>query len=428
MRVISTFWQRLFIVLTGTALAQIVPFVTMPFVTRMLAPKELGPYLVWMSIVSIITVFVSLRLDMAIFNADTVSKMRLILQASCVFGIIIIIIFLIASVAVNQQFNSLVKYLNLEKWRTEAILMAFIYSVCMVFQNAYLYGAFFHRLAGSRIAQSVAIAVSQLFAINMGWGVPGIIFTQIGLTLIVALILVWDVCRKYDLRIFELKSRELMGALVENWRFPIFSMPADLISLFAGQLPTFVLAARFGMESAAQYALMNKVLGVPIRLLSNSVLSVFKEEAGRFYRETGNCEEVFITTFKRLILLGLVPFVILFLVSDVIFFRYFGSEWKDAGIYYKILAPMFYLQFISSPLSYVLYISNRQAGDLIWQVLVMVMTLAAFYLSNSVLSAMKIYAAGYSALYICYLIFSYIASRGAPLSEQKIGEKSKHPK
>ena len=100
------------------------------------------------------------------------------------------------------------------------------------------------------------------------------------------------------------------------------------------------------------------------------------------------------------------------LLAEPLFVFAFGESWRKAGVIAVWLMPMFTLRFIASPLSYVFYIANKQHIDLIWQCALFCMTIAAFLLITNFEEAVKIYAVGYSCLYMVYLILSYRYSKG----------------
>ena len=49
--------------------------------------------------------------------------------------------------------------------------------------------------------------------------------------------------------------------------------------------------------------------------------------------------------------MGVVPFLVVFAVGDYIFVAILGGEWSNSGLLAKILAPMAFAMFISSPTS-----------------------------------------------------------------------------
>jgi len=155
-----------------------------------------------------------------------------------------------------------------------------------------------------------------------------------------------------------------------------------------------------------------KVLAGPLGLLANSVLTVFKEQAGRDFRELGNCKDAYHYALKSLTCLAILPALILGFFGEQIFSLAFGPEWAAAGRYAQILTPFFFTRFIASPLSYTLYLSQRQLHALIWQVGVLAMTWAVFTYSRSLERAIMFYSLAYSCMYLLYIAISFQAASG----------------
>ena len=156
-----------------------------------------------------------------------------------------------------------------------------------------------------------------------------------------------------------------------------------------------------------------RILGAPIGLLGKSVLDVFKRHAAISYRERGECRADYVRTFRILAIASLGSCLVMASVSESFFALAFGENWRGAGTIAVWLLPLFALRFIASPLSYMVYIAGKQHVDLVWQVALLAMTIAAlnipFYGHDIALQA---YSAGYSLLYIVYLAMSYRFSLG----------------
>ncbi|WP_277950290.1 oligosaccharide flippase family protein [Acidovorax sp. 210-6] len=401
------FWRRFFIVLTGTGLAQVIPLAAMPILTRLVPPAELGPYFIWLGVVTVLSVIFSLRLDVAVFNTRTPQELSELLQTSVICAVTLAGLAYVGLEILSYFLPEIFFRWNLNQWRIEALILATVWSVNMVAQNAYIYGAHFKRQAVVKVAQAASVAAAQITAAWSDWGVQGIILMQ---TIVTGVIVLWnaiDVKRKLRLEFSPFNKEYLKKTFREHWRFPIISMPADFISSLSGQLPVFLLGNRVGAAPAGQLSLTNKALAAPMKLLAGSILAVFKEEAARQYRETGQCRDIFLKTLKALILIGILPFTGLFFFSGVLFEFVFGAQWRDAGEYASILAPMFFMQFVSSPLSYVLYLANKQFSDLIWQIAMIAMTALIFISTENVIFAIKLYSLGCSFLYGLYIYISY---------------------
>jgi len=90
----------------------------------------------------------------------------------------------------------------------------------------------------------------------------------------------------------------------------------------------------------------------------------------------------------------------------------FGERWRQAGIIAVWLMPMFALRFVASPLSYVFYVAGKQHIDLMWQVALLLVTVATLYFPANYAHAIQAYSAGYALLYVIYLALSWRFSKG----------------
>jgi O-antigen/teichoic acid export membrane protein len=142
---------------------------------------------------------------------------------------------------------------------------------------------------------------------------------------------------------------------------------------------------------------------------------VFKRDAASSYRDIGHCKDEYARTFWLLAAGGGILAIGVLLVSERLFAVVFGETWRQAGVLAIWLMPMFAMRFVASPLSYVLYIAGKQPIDLVWQCTLLAMTLASFALTSSFKTSITFYSAGYSVLYVVYLILSYHYSKGKRL-------------
>jgi O-antigen/teichoic acid export membrane protein len=405
------FWKKFTVVIFGSLAAQAIPLGVLPILTRLLTPTELGPYFIWLGFVSVLSIFLSLRLDMAVFNAQTNDELRDIVQTSLIMaaalGVTLATILLVFNKILPNTINN-----NLDLWPIESLVLAALWASNMVLQSAYLYGGHFKKQAISKVLLAFLVAAAQLSAIYLGWGLNGLVINQLFATFIIVIYNIVTISKIYNIAIIKIRFKKINNMLIKYWRFPVFSMPADFISALAAQLPMLIIGNRFGGGSAGQFALMNKSMAAPIKLISGSVMSVFKEEASYHYRLSGECRDAFIKAFKRLSILGVAPFGILFFYSENIFIFIFGSEWIEAGIFASILSPMFYLQFVSSPLSYMLFLGKKQIIDLIWQLIVLIITSAVYLFSKNIEISILMYSIGMGILYALNIYFSFLVAKG----------------
>jgi O-antigen/teichoic acid export membrane protein len=140
-------------------------------------------------------------------------------------------------------------------------------------------------------------------------------------------------------------------------------------------------------------------------------LEVFKRQSVHEYQTLGNCEKVYRSTFKALVLLGAAPALLILAFAPSLCAWIFGEPWRPAGDFARILAPLYFLNFVASPLSYVFFVAGKQKVELMWQVALFVTTVSVFLAPASLEQTLTNYTICYSFLYLIYLFLSYKFAR-----------------
>ena len=128
---------------------------------------------------------------------------------------------------------------------------------------------------------------------------------------------------------------------------------------------------------------------------------------------SGNCEEAFRSTFKALVILGSGPVLCIFVFAPDLCARIFGEPWREAGEFARILAPLYFFNFVASPLSYVFFVAGKQRLELNWQIALFATTFAVFLSPTSLKQTLINYTISYSALYVLYLYLSYRSAKNS---------------
>jgi O-antigen/teichoic acid export membrane protein len=159
-------------------------------------------------------------------------------------------------------------------------------------------------------------------------------------------------------------------------RFPAFSMPSGFLNNLSIQLPAFLLLAFFAPEVAGLYAIAHGTLAVPMQLLGSSVAQVFFSHAADAHRR-GTLGSMTSAVHARLSAIGLFPLAAVAIAGPAAFALVFGAEWREAGVYAQYLAPWVFFVFLSSPLSNLFDVLDRQHRELQFNVALTVSRLAA---------------------------------------------------
>jgi O-antigen/teichoic acid export membrane protein len=195
--------------------------------------------------------------------------------------------------------------------------------------------------------------------------------------------------------------------LIKHQSFWRFSLPAGLLNTAGGKFPLFLIGMKYGLPAAGLYALTERILSAPISLLAASVLEVFKRQSVHEFQTLGNCAGAFRSTFKGLVILGGGPALLILAFAPSLCAWVFGEPWREAGDFARILAPLYFLNFVASPLSYVFFVAGKQKVEFIWQIALFITTISIFIAPLTLKQVLWNYTICYSLLYVIYLSLSY---------------------
>ncbi|MFK7848595.1 MAG: lipopolysaccharide biosynthesis protein [Rhodothermales bacterium] len=399
----SKFWSNIFYVFQGAVVAQIIPIVSYIFIARLVAPESFGKFSVWVGLVTIGATVVTLRLEnMLVVKTDGADRNRAVWH---IFYTIILLSCLAATliVGLNQFFP---RVMNLQSLIALSILVP---SICTLAGNTVTQAAAaadgrYPSLNRYRLTQSSFIAVWQLILLLFNKNAESII---VGYFLGQASSFLISAYFSPAKQIYPPIFKQTWNFWREFRRFPIFSLPADTISTIGSHLPVILVSANYGYDVSGQLALTMRVLWAPINLVAKALQDVFKRQAAIDMKQYGNC----IPLFKKLFL-GMLPISLVFILgntflADSIFLYAFGEQWGQSAEFAKMMSSLFALSIIASPLSYIVYIVERQHLDLIWQIVLLLLVFGSLTYPTDINCALFNYNLSYTLMYVVYIGLSY---------------------
>ncbi|AYZ13434.1 oligosaccharide flippase family protein [Chryseobacterium arthrosphaerae] len=411
----SEFIKNVAVVMTGTAVSQLIAIAVTPILTRNYTPEDFGYYTTFIAIYTVLCSFATGKYERVILLSknenDIVVVSSLGMAISIFFSTFLIILIYLSSL-----------FFDLNSWGIDSLLMKWlylipflliIYAVNLIFLTFLNYKKNFKEISKSRVIKTfVSISVSLIcifFLKNMG----GLILGEL-LGLLFSTIYLFPKLK--FLFQFQNKITSQFSAVASRYKdFPLYNIPSDLLNNSSAQVPVFFLTPIYGVQATGQYSLMKRMLDAPVTLLSSSILEVFRQKASEQYIAFGDCRELFVKTARNLALISIVPFSVLMIFGTDIFAFIFGEEWREAGKFAGIFAVYYFFKFVSSPLSYMFYIAEKQKMDFLLHIYMFVSSLVIFYLpklySVSITETLWIYSINFVIIYLTYFILSYKYSK-----------------
>ena len=353
----SEYARNVLTLMSGTTIAQAIPVAITPVLTRIYSPGEFGLFAVYMALISIGTMIATGRLEMAVLIARKDSEALQLVITSFIISGITSILTLFVIVIWGQQLAMLSGQPEIGNWLYFVPFSIFLFSIYKVLLHWLNRKKQYELMSQSRVIQSGSISVLQV-AVGVGTKIiPGLALADC-LGRAVSLVLIFRrIKQAVTLPGFN-RVRQL--ALVRRYKkFPFLGSPASLLNILSLQMPYLIIPVIFTSAVAGLYFLVFRVLMMPISLLGESMMEVFRNKAMENLKEHGTCKPVFIKTFLSLVLIGLPPALLIILFGPEIFAFIFGEEWREAGLYATILAPMALFRLVCAPLSGVLFIREK---------------------------------------------------------------------
>jgi O-antigen/teichoic acid export membrane protein len=160
-----------------------------------------------------------------------------------------------------------------------------------------------------------------------------------------------------------IRWKSMVHGLKRYRNFPIYDTFSAFLNNLAWQLPVFMLAWFFSPTIVGFYSLGLMVLFFPINLIGGSISQNFFQKAVES-KEQGTLGRLVEQVFEILVIIGLYPILLLSLVGASVFIVIFGPDWSEAGVYLQILSIWAFVWFVSSPLSGVFGVLEKQAFGL----------------------------------------------------------------
>ncbi len=164
-------------------------------------------------------------------------------------------------------------------------------------------------------------------------------------------------------------------------RFVVYNTPATLLNNLSSQIPSFLLSFFFSTTIVGYYAFGNQLLRMPMSLVGGSIGQAFYSYASTAKQE-GNFAEFVEKNFRQLIEYSFFFMLILSIIGKPLCIVFFGGEWAEAGGYIQILSIWMVFWFISSPMSQLYSVLQKNELFLGLNLVILVTRIASIWLGG----------------------------------------------
>jgi lipopolysaccharide exporter len=386
----NKFIRNVSVVMSGTAIAQIIAMIIVPVLSRIYQPDQLGVFSLYISIITLFSVIASFRYEVAIVLPKDEDEATRIFLLSCIITVLLSATLLIVCLFFDDSIAGLLGSPELKRW-----LIWVPISVCAMGlyqclnywssrQNQY------KRMARSLIGRQGSIASTQIAAGSIGFTSMGLIGGQIVGQVIASvfwLIQTWRDSSSLFKRNF--KVDELKQAARKYSEFPVYSTPQTLVNSLSQNLPVFMLSFFYGSAVIGLYSMGLRLIQFPVTLVAQSVRQVLLQRISEAHQDEINLNSMFKKFTITLALIALLPSLFIVVFGPQLFKIILGSEWMEAGVYASWMVIWMFLSFISAPALVLMTVFGLQRRLLIYETLLMAARFGALFVGGTYFSAVN---------------------------------------
>ena len=351
----SPFLRHVLTLMTGTAVAQGVTFVMMIVLARIYTPRDMGLLATYVSVASILVAVAALRYDMAIMlprkELEALSVARLGMVCLTVVSLLATAASLPLSGLIERQWGR-----EVALWMPLVGLTTFLMSAVELFKYWFNRNSDYRAIAVNQAEQQIGLTSGQLVLGMAGMGgMAGLILGHTAGQIFAFA----NLGRQAKLlwRRLPQDAPSLRWAARRYRRMPLLNGPnalADALRTNGIQL----LIGGYSVASLGQFQMAWRYLDAPLILINGAVARVFFQKLSTI--EPGRMRPLVRVTIKRAILIGLVPFALIYVLSPWIFPFFLGSQWTESGSFARALTPWLFMMLITSPISNLFIVTEHQ--------------------------------------------------------------------
>lgn len=380
----SNFIANVLKLVSGSVASQVLSILLVPIITRIYSPDDFGIFQLFLSVSGILVIFSTFSYQFAIMLPKTEEDSANVAFLCLILVTLISLLTALAVFFLPQDVEYILNAPGISKYLIYLAPIIFLNGLFFV-QNYWLSRKTrFGVIAGSRISNTLSTKVFQL-AIPL-WNVSplGLIAGYVAGFGVADIVMLKGV--KKDLEIFKKVSLKKMKDVAIRYKsFPLFSSWSTLANTISPQVPTFLLSYFYGTSVVGYYALANQVVNMPMGIVGAAIGQVFFQKISEVKNgnEKGDMKQIVEEVYKKLISTGIFPMLILLILGEEIFTFAFGKNWAVSGTYVRILVPWIFLVYLSSPISTLYTVFEKQGVWLTFSIILLVSRVVALFIGGT---------------------------------------------
>lgn len=349
---------------SASALAQLIPMLAAPLLTRWYGAAELGHWALFAALAANLATVACGRFEYAIVLPRRAAEAALVLRLSLLVALgvgIICAVAVVVALCFQERLGPLRPLGGLLGWLPPVVMLGGALQALTLWSNRQRN---FGLIAQTRVLQQASTTALQLAA-HAG-GLMALVLSQV-LGALLAPAWLWR--RGPALRLGRWPRWAALKRLAWRYRqFPLINSPHAFVNSLQETLVIAVIAALASPAAAGYYAITVRLVKAPASLFGGAFSELLLSELARGWQQGEDLRPRLRKAIRLLALVALPPAILLLIWAPQLFGLALGPAWSEAGDYARWMTPYVWAHFIAAPLTVAPMVTGRQRGALVLSV------------------------------------------------------------
>lgn len=378
--------RNLTVLTGGTVIAQAIPILITPILSRLYSPDEFGVWALYLSFVMFLSVLSTGRYQFAVMlpkeNREAINILALsfyLLVGFCLLAEGLILIFF-------QQLQALESVAKIGYWIYFLPLSILLVSSISILNIWNTRSKLFKNIVASKVTQTSTTSVvnigvglaknrksiSDIFADfgdttsttkpagSKASGAAGLIGGTIAGQFVGAIVLLYKFLRHSRGYLSQINKKKIRSSAGKYRDFPAVNVLHATIDNIQYAGVSILIVQFFNAYILGLYSYAYRIVQAPLGIITSSYSQVFFQRSAELHAHGQSINPLYKKTLRVFFLLGLPVFLVLAIFGPQIFAFVFGEEWRESGFYVQLLAPWFFMNFLISPMGQIPIILQKQ--------------------------------------------------------------------
>ncbi|AUC86447.1 hypothetical protein CW731_14675 [Polaribacter sp. ALD11] len=351
-------FSHFFTLTIGSAFSLVINILALLVFSRIYSKEQFGDYAILISVVSILSILGTFRLEHLIVlqktSIEAAYLSRVCIRIIKFFSLITLFLSLLFFVLSIPFFNQ-----HPFMWLLLPVSI-FSLSHIMIFLSWNNKIKNYKLISNYKILQSLIVTISGVL-LGFFFNDFGLVFSYV-FGLIVSF-LFFNINYKKATRKFyfnSINNTDVKNVFKENKVYVKNSFGLEFFNTISKYIPNFILNAYYGSAIVGVYDMALKILHIPKNIISTNIGELYYQKASVFYHKSPKkFSNLSIKTFFILFAFSVVCYLPFILFGEDLFVFALGVKWTMSGKLSEIIAFWILLLFITSPVSYIFYIKKK---------------------------------------------------------------------